>query len=122
VSLEVEGTADSLPAEMEVTIYRIVQEALTNVRKHAQASHAQVQAQFLSRQVVITVQDDGVGFAVPEETGDLVGVGNFGLMGLRERAQLFGGQMIIASQPGEGTSVKVVLPRDLRPRDFSLSL
>jgi signal transduction histidine kinase len=120
VSLEVEGTADNLPAEMEVTIYRIVQEALTNVRKHAQASHAQVQAHFLSRQVVITVQDDGVGFTVPEETSDLVEVGNFGLMGLKERAQLFGGQMIIASQPGQGTSVKVVLPRDLRPRPFSI--
>jgi len=42
------------------------------------------------------------------------------LMGLKERAQLFGGQMIIASQPGEGTRVKVVLPRDLRPREFSI--
>jgi signal transduction histidine kinase len=121
VSLEVEGTADSLPAEMEVTIYRIVQEALTNVRKHAQASHAQVQAHFLARQVVITVQDDGIGFIVPEETSNLVGMGNFGLMGLKERAQLFGGQMIIASQPGQGTSVKVVLPRDLRPREFRIS-
>ena len=121
VSLDVEGTADNLPAEMEVTIYRIVQEALTNVRKHAQASHAQVQAQFLSRQVVVTVHDDGVGFIMPAETSDLVRVGNFGLMGLKERAQLFGGQMIIASQPGQGTTVKVVLPRDLRPRDFSMS-
>jgi signal transduction histidine kinase len=122
VSLEVEGTADDLSAEMEVTIYRIVQEALTNVRKHAQASHAQVHAQFLSRQVVITVQDDGVGFTVPEETSSLIDLGNFGLMGLKERAQLFGGQMIIASQPGKGASVKVVLPRDLRPREFSISI
>ena len=122
VSLEVEGTADNLPAEMEVTIYRIVQEALTNVRKHAQASHAQVQAQFLSRQVVITVQDDGIGFTVPEETNSLIDMGNFGLMGLKERAQLFGGQMLIASQPGEGTRVKVVLPRDLRPREFRVSV
>jgi len=71
VSLDVEGIADNLPAEMEVTIYRIVQEALTNVRKHAQASHAQVQAQFLSRQVVVTVHDDGV-VHYAEETSDLV--------------------------------------------------
>ncbi len=122
VSLAVEGTADNLPAEMEVTIYRIVQEALTNVRKHAQASHALVQAQFLSRQVVITVQDDGVGFTVPEETSSLIDMGNFGLMGLKERAQLFGGQMIIASQPGKGTNVKVVLPRELRPREFGIAV
>ena len=115
VTLDVEGTAEGLPPDMEVTIYRIVQEALMNVRKHAQASRAQVQAQFLSRQVVVIIQDNGTGFAMPDETADLASIGNFGLMGLKERAQLFGGEMTIISQLGHGTIVKVVLPRDLRP-------
>jgi signal transduction histidine kinase len=122
VTLDVEGTAEDLSPDMEVTIYRIVQEALTNVRKHAHASRAQVQAQFLSRQVVVTIQDNGTGFTMPEETADLASIGNFGLMGLKERAQLFGGQMTIISQPGHGTTVKVVLPHDLRPPDLRAAL
>jgi signal transduction histidine kinase len=115
VSLNVDGTPEGLPTDMEVTIYRIVQEALTNVRKHARASRAQVQAQFLARQVVVTIRDNGIGFTMPEEATDLVNEGSLGLMGLKERAQLFGGQVTIASQPGQGTTVQVTLPRDLRP-------
>ncbi len=111
ITLHIEGVPEGLPADMEVAIYRIVQEALTNVRKHARASHAQVQAKFLPELIIITVQDDGIGFAVPEETTDLVNRGNLGLMGLRERTQLFGGQVDITSQSGQGTTVRVVLPR-----------
>ncbi len=111
VSLHAEGTAEGLPPDMEVTIYRIVQEALTNVRKHAQASHVQVHAQFLPRQVIITIQDNGIGFTLPDETAELVNIGSLGLMGLKERAQLFGGEMFITSQVGQGTTVQVVLPR-----------
>jgi two-component system sensor histidine kinase DegS len=99
---------------MEVAIYRIVQEALTNVRKHAQASRAQVRAQFLPNQVILTVQDNGVGFTVPEEATELVSIGSLGLMGLKERAQLFGGHMDVTSQVGQGTLVRVILPRNPR--------
>ena len=112
ITLDVEGTPDDLSADMEVAIYRIVQEALTNVRKHAQATHAQVQAQFLPEQVIITVQDDGIGFTVPEETADWVNIGNLGLMGLKERTELFGGQMDITSHVGQGTTVLIMLPRN----------
>jgi len=112
ITLDVDGSPDGLPPDMEVAIYRIVQEALANVRKHAQASHVQVEAKFLERQVVILVQDDGVGFEVPEETADLVNKGNLGLMSLRERAQLFGGYTQIVSHIGRGTTVRVVLPRN----------
>jgi len=115
VAFHVEGTAEGLPADMEVTIYRIVQEALTNVRKHARASRAEVHAQFLPRQVVVTIRDNGVGFTMPDEATDLINIGGFGLMGLKERAQLFGGQVTITSQPGQGTTVQVILPRDLHP-------
>lgn len=114
ITLEVEGKPDGLPSELEVAIYRIVQEALTNVRKHAQASHANVQARFLAGRVIITVKDNGVGFVVPEETTDLVKMGNLGLMGLRERTQLFGGQMEVTSEIDQGTTLRVVLPRNPR--------
>lgn len=115
VALNAEGTTEGLPPDMEVTIYRIVQEALTNVRKHARASRAQVHAQFLPSQIIITIQDNGSGFTLPEETAELVDIGSLGLMGLKERAQLFGGQMVITSQVGQGTTVQVVLPRNPRP-------
>lgn len=120
VSLNVEGSTEDLPPAMEVAVYRIVQEALINIRKHAQASHAQVEAQFLADQIIVTVQDDGIGFAVPEDTAELVNMGGLGLMGLEERAQLFGGQMSITSQAGQGTTVRVVLPRNPRPSQFGL--
>jgi signal transduction histidine kinase len=115
VSLNVEGSTDDLPPGMEVAIYRIVQEALTNIRKHADALHARVDAQFLADQIIVTVQDDGVGFIMPEEASELLNMGGLGLMGLRERAQLFGGQMSIISHSGRGTTVRVVLPRKLGP-------
>jgi signal transduction histidine kinase len=111
ITLNVEGSAESLPSDMEVAIYRIVQEALTNIRKHARASQAHVDARFLPERIIITVQDNGVGFEVPQETADLVNVGSLGLMGLKERAQLFGGQMNVISITGQGTTVRVELPR-----------
>jgi signal transduction histidine kinase len=115
ISLTVQGTIEDLPADMEVAIYRIVQEALTNIRKHARASQADVHAQFSPNQVVITIQDNGQGFDVPDDTTELIKVGNLGLMGLKERAQLLGGQVTISSQPNQGTTITVVLPRHFRP-------
>ena len=115
VSLGIEGTAEGLLPDMEIAVYRIVQEALTNIRKHARASHVQLQAQFLPQLVIVTVRDNGIGFEVPQEMAELANQGNFGLMGLKERAQLFGGQATITSQPGQGTEVQAVLPRYLHP-------
>jgi signal transduction histidine kinase len=115
VSLSIEGTAEGLLPEMEIAVYRIVQEALTNIRKHARASHVQLQAQFLPQLVIVTVRDNGVGFEVPQEMAELANQGSFGLMGLKERAQLFGGQATITSQPEEGTEVQAVLPRHWHP-------
>ncbi len=120
VSLSVEGSTEDLSPALEVAIYRIVQEALTNIRRHSQSSHAQVDAQFLTHQIIITVQDDGIGFDMPEETAELVETGGLGLMGVEERAQLFGGQMSITSQTGQGTTVKVVLLRNPRSSQFGL--
>ncbi len=87
-------------------IYRMVQEALTNVARHAQAQSVEVALQARQRQIVLTVADDGVGLS--EQA--LRRAGSFGLMGLRERAHMLGGQIDIQRQPRGGTMLTVRLP------------
>jgi signal transduction histidine kinase len=111
VNFECEGTVEGLPPDMEVAIYRILQEALNNVKKHAGATEVQVLAQFTARQVALVVQDNGRGFTVPESITDFASSGSFGVMGLQERAQLFGGHVVIESEPDQGTTIRLVLPR-----------
>jgi signal transduction histidine kinase len=113
--LEIEGQPQSLAPDLEVAIYRIVQEALQNVRKHADASKVSVLAEFTDKGVALAVRDDGIGFIVPSSPTDLASQGSFGLMGIEERAQLFGGELEIHSQPGHGTEIKVTLPLELNP-------
>jgi two-component system sensor histidine kinase UhpB len=110
-TLEVSGTVENLAPDLEVAIYRIVQEALTNVRKHAKASRVSVRADFGQREVCITVEDNGVGFVMPDELAHLASLGNFGLMGMKERVELFGGRLEITSKPQQGTQVRVTFPR-----------
>jgi signal transduction histidine kinase len=111
VNLNVEGEADGLPADMEVAIYRILQETLNNVRKHAHATHVEVLAQFTPGEVKLTVQDNGQGFEVPEALTDFASDGSFGMMGLQERARLFGGNIFVQSTPKQGTIVQLTIPR-----------
>lgn len=111
VHFKVEGSAEGLPTDMEVAIYRILQEALNNVKKHAEANEINVLAQFTDREIFLTVQDNGRGFTMPESLADFASSGSFGMMGLQERAQLFGGHIVIEAQPYEGTTVRLVLPR-----------
>jgi signal transduction histidine kinase len=110
--LQVTGEATGLAADLEVAIYRIVQEALTNVRKHARASRALVRADFGLDRISVSVEDDGVGFEVPTNvSADLASAGSFGLMGMEERAELFGGQIEVDSAPGGGTRVRATFSR-----------
>lgn len=126
VDFRVEGTPDGLPADMEVAIYRILQEALNNVKKHAHATEVNVLAQFTEKQIMLTVEDDGCGFTVPDSITDFASSGSFGVMGLQERAHLFGGNIEVESQLDEGTVVRLIIPRrsDLSPfeirNNFSL--
>jgi len=108
--LRVSGTARRLSPDLELAIYRIVQEALSNVSRHAHARHVTVEAAFEADGVSVSVEDDGVGFQVPESPDALVQAGHFGLMGIRERVLLFGGRVTISSQPGAGTRLAVYLP------------
>jgi signal transduction histidine kinase len=104
--LKVTGSPYRLKAEKELAIYRIAQEALNNARRHAQAQHIQVEISFEEKQVVLSVRDDGRGFAVPTDLSSLTHRGHFGLIGMRERSQLVGGQLQVEAQPDSGTTIR----------------
>lgn len=93
-----------LAAEIEIALTRVIQEALTNVAKHAQAEHVTVQLERDGSMVRCTIADDGVGFEIGEERKSV------GLAAMRERAEKLGGSLTVASKPGEGTTVHCVLP------------
>lgn len=118
VNFKIDGDPEGLTNDMEVAIYRILQEALNNVKKHARATEVNVWTQFSKRYVRLTVQDNGQGFEVPEAITDFASAGNFGMMGLQERAQLFGGDVTILSTPGKGTTIRLVMPRQAPPVDL----
>jgi PAS domain S-box-containing protein len=100
---------DRLPADAETALYRIAQEALTNVAKHADASNVEVILERRANNVLLVVEDDGRGF----DPGDPGGPGQgFGLVGMRERAALIGAIMEIESSPGMGTAIFVRMTAD----------
>jgi signal transduction histidine kinase len=102
-----------LPPEIEASAYRIVQEALTNVAKHARATSCRVFLQGLSNTILITIEDNGAGFD-PAETQRIGGRRGLGLIGIRERASQLRGTVRLESAPGRGTRLTVELPA--RPR------
>ena len=111
VDLQVLGLDDDrLPAQVETGLYRIAQEALTNVAKHAGARSIGVLVERRNASVVMIVEDDGQGFDVPQVMGTYVHERNLGLYGMRERAFLLGGRLTIESAPAMGTSVFVEIP------------
>ncbi len=95
---------ERLPAEIETTVYRLVQEALTNVVKHAHASRAHVAVTVDPGCVRVEIEDDGDGFSTDATTS------GFGLVGMRERVYLVGGTLTIDSSAGGGTAVRAELP------------
>ncbi len=99
---------ERLPGNMETELYRIVQEALTNVARHAHASQVDVILTMRNHKLVVMVEDDGNGFD-PEQVPD---TGHLGLFGMRERAEMIGGQLVIESKPGKGTTVMVEVDYD----------
>ncbi len=107
VAVEVETTGDAraLHPEVEVTLLRVAQEALTNVAKHAGASRAGVTLSYMEDVVTLDVRDDGVGFA--QDPGD---DGGFGLIAMRQRVSRLAGQFEVESEPGAGTAVSASVP------------
>jgi two-component system NarL family sensor kinase len=99
------GDVGALPAAVESELFRIVGEALTNVRKHARAHAVSVRLELVRGRVRLTVADDGVGFRARPSPG-----GGFGLSGIEDRAIVIGGKAIVRSTPGRGTTITVAVP------------
>lgn len=110
VSVDVLGDPHRLPPDLELVAFRIAQEGLSNVVQHAQATATALAIEFQADDLILRLEDDGVGFIAPEQPHELAATGHFGLMGMRERVLLYGGRLSIKSAPGQGTTLIAWLP------------
>jgi two-component system sensor histidine kinase UhpB len=104
VKRELQGTLPPLSAEVELVIYRIAQESLTNALRHSEAGKATVSLEADADSVTLRVADDGKGMPAQPPRGAA------GIAGMRERALLVGGRLTIDSRPGQGTEVRLTIP------------
>jgi two-component system sensor histidine kinase DegS len=107
-SVQVLGEPTRLPSKVEISIYRLMQEALQNVSAHAQAKRAEIIVTFAPQILKLIILDDGCGFnlAAAQQNPQ----GSFGLLSMQERAESLGGRLIIQTQPGQGTHIELVVP------------
>jgi NarL family two-component system sensor histidine kinase YdfH len=94
-----------LPGEYHEHLLRITREGLTNIARHAQASHVWIRAGIESAMITFDIEDNGIGFDPAQVT-----TGHYGLLGLRERARLMNGHLLVDSESGRGTTVRLCLP------------
>ncbi len=106
----VTGKEKRLKADAELSLFRIVQEALNNVKKHAGATEVHLTAEFSERGIRLNISDNGKGFELPKNMDSLPRSGMLGLIGIRERVWLLGGTLGIETKPGKGTSLTVNVP------------
>ncbi len=110
VDFQHQGTERRLDTAIELALYRIAQEALSNIAHHAQATHASVSITFAPQTVTMQVVDNGQGFDVPKNPSEFAPSGHYGLLGLYERAELIGAILKIQSAAGQGTRLNIILP------------
>ncbi|HZS77050.1 MAG TPA: sensor histidine kinase [Ktedonobacteraceae bacterium] len=104
------GTPVPIASEREIAIFRIVQEALSNIWRHAQATHAAVEMSYEPERLRVAITDDGKGFDAQDALENVHKEGSLGLVGMRERAMLIGATLTITSHPGKGCVVYLTLP------------
>lgn len=97
----------SLPGEVTICIFRVVQESLSNIARHARASHVDVELNCEEEEIALSIFDDGVGFEVKQSGAP---VGHLGLLSMKERARLAKGTLEVTSTPGHGTRIRMVIP------------
>lgn len=115
VKVSVDLGPERLPPAIELALYRIAQEGMTNVTRHARAHTLELRCKRIDDQVTLTVIDDGCGFDLEDIASD-----RLGLVGLRDRVTLMGGVASIRSAPGQGTTVEVRLPLDASESDTAV--
>ena len=110
IAVRTEGLTGHLPPEVEITAFRLAQEAITNVVRHARASGAEVVLRVTNGDLMVEVSDDGCGFDPAEAFARAAAGAHVGLLGLMERTRSFGGRTIVDSAPGRGTRVVASIP------------
>ena len=103
VNVAVEGVSDELPEQYKTSVYRVVQEALNNCARHAQAKAVRITVRQRNDRLMLSIQDDGRGFRPDVERG-------LGLLGMQERVTHLGGTFDIESEPGRGTLLAITFP------------
>jgi signal transduction histidine kinase len=109
-----DGLTSRLSARVEVGLYRILEEALENARRHSRATRVRTEIHADGRTVTVEVTDNGAGFEPDHLSRDRENDQGFGLLGIRERARLLGGSLMISSKPGAGTALRVTVPHEAR--------
>jgi signal transduction histidine kinase len=116
IHLHTSGLRGRLPAPIEEAYFFIIREAVNNARKHANFERIDITLAFQGDELMALVEDDGLGFDVRRVYNNYDEQGSWGLLNMRERAELVGGRLYISSAPGQGTSVALVVPIDFEPK------
>ncbi len=111
IILDLDEETNTLPSDVRLALYRIYQESMNNILRHADATRARVRLRIEPEAITLEVHDNGTGFNLPHDWLTLAREGHLGLVGIKERAEAIGGQLVLTSKPGLGTRVCVRLPR-----------
>jgi signal transduction histidine kinase len=106
----ISDTKSRLSPQAEITTFRIVQEALHNIKRHSKAKEAVITLEFSADALNMTIQDDGQGFIPPRKLSNLMAKGNLGLIGMQERIESINGKLKIHSKPSKGTLLSIKIP------------
>lgn len=110
IQLDLDESGVELPDPIAICLFRVAQEALRNILRHARAQNVFLEFDLLDGEALLTIRDDGHGFHVPARLSKLTQTNHFGLVGMAERVNWAGGQLAIRSQPGKGTEITVQIP------------
>jgi signal transduction histidine kinase len=111
IKLKLTPDGQALPEPVRLALFRIYQEALNNVLRHAEAKKIGVRFTLEATQAILEIQDDGLGFKTTQRSIELARQGHLGLIGMAERAEAIGGELQVISAPGAGTTIQVMVPR-----------
>ena len=104
------GTPCRLPSSIEIAVFRVIQEALNNIRKHSGATKVNVRLEFLEKKLIVDINDNGKGFDLARTLHSAVDAGHVGLVGMKQRAEMLGGNIKFKSSQGGGTTIVLTLP------------